>query len=55
MAEKEKKGKGKEKAELPTRIRSDDVTGQYKEGEVIYKDALPENCKKAFQKIWIVS
>ena len=52
MAEKEKKGKAK--AALVPRAKSDDFTGQYKEEEVVWAEDLPEPFKAAFNDAWNV-
>ena len=52
MAEKEKKGKAK--TTLVPRAKSDDFTGQYKEGEVVWAEDLPEPFKAAFTDAWNV-
>ena len=56
---KNKKGMGKGKAEvktkLPELLKSDDLTGQYKEDIVHLMMTLPEKYRQAYNKAWNVS
>ena len=57
MAEKGKRGKGEAKAELhvPQLLKSDDVTGRYKEGEILLMKDLPDEYQQAYNNAWNVS
>ena len=55
MAEKGKKGKGKkDTAALPVLLKSDDVTGEHKKGDIIMMKELPQQYKKAYNNAWNV-
>ena len=51
------KGKGGEgaKAQLPKLLKSDDVTGQYKEAIIVQRGDMPEPYQQAFNNAWNVS
>ena len=48
-------GGGGAKPKLPELLKSDDFTGQYKEGTVVLRTDMPDPYQQAYNKAWIVS
>ena len=48
------KGSGQSKVELPELLKSDDVTGHYREGSIVTRIDLPDQYQKAFNDAWNV-
>ena len=48
------KGGGQTKVEVPELLKSDDVTGQYKEGSIVMRIDLPDQYQQAFNDAWNV-
>ena len=48
------KGSGQSKVEVPELLKSDDVTGHYKEGSIVTRIDLPNQYQQTFNDAWIV-
>ena len=48
-------GGSRSEVDWANQLRSDDVTGKYKAGDVVWLNSLPEEYNKAFKNAWAVS